>query len=162
VSKERPVNTLTVKDLRMNPVWKFTNRETSDETAVKPARRLPVSTLDGHVVGTQVRLANGARKWAMLSNLDVHYTHLTEHFLTLSIFHRRQWFHLARYHDFDRRECGPEALCRFLGLKLAEVFPLSYDVRKYVRGAPSAGAGQIRAKPRRKLTHAEIIASAVH
>jgi hypothetical protein len=97
----------------------------------------------------------------MLSNLDAHNTDQTEHVLTLSIFHRRQWFHLARYHDFDQRRHGPNALCRFLGLTLAEVFPLSYDIRKYVRGAPAGGAGQIRAKPRRKLTHPEIIALAV-
>jgi len=47
---------------------------------------------------------------------------LTEHFLTLSIESGGKWFHLARYHDFNRAEHGPEALAHCLGLRVDGAF----------------------------------------
>jgi len=54
----KPVDTLTLVDLREYPVWQYT-RGGGDETWVRPVKRLPVTNLLGKVVGTQVALASG-------------------------------------------------------------------------------------------------------
>ncbi len=113
------------------------------------------------VVGTQVRFANGTLAWALVGNVDTENARLTEHFLTLSIEHDGQWFALARYHDFEYVDRGPEALARFLGLPLHDVFPISYDIRQHAQGASAALAGNVPLRPRERLSRAEIIALAV-
>jgi hypothetical protein len=157
----KPVDALQVADLQNYPVWQYTNRDPSDETAVRPVKKIPVANLDGKIVGTQVQLRNGEHVWALIGNLDSANPEFAEHFITLSIERNGSWFHLARYHDFNYAESGPEALAHFLGLHLNEVFPISYDVRKYVKGNPATLAGAIRREPRKKLSRAEIIALAV-
>jgi len=82
------------------------------------------------------------------------------HFLTLSLERYGKWFHLARYHDPDREAHGPEALGRFLGLGISEVFPIEYDIRRYAEGAVAAVSGTILSEPSEKLSRAEIIALA--
>ena len=56
---------------------------------------------------------------------------------------------------------GPQALARFLGFPVDDVFPISYGVRKCVKGHPAALAGSILREPRVRLTRAEIIGMAV-
>ena len=58
-------------------------------------------------------------------------------------------------------ERGPDALARFLGLPLAEVFPIAYDVSAIVQGAQDSVQGHVLAEPRVRLTRAELIALAV-
>lgn len=157
----KAIESLRVSDLRATPVWEYVNCEGADETAVRAVKRVPVQSLDGRLVGTEVELANGARVWALIGNIDADDPRLTEHFITLSVERNGQWFTLARYHDVDYAENGPEALARFLGLPVGDMFPISYDVRKYVRGDPAALAGKVLKEPREKLSRAEIIALAV-
>jgi hypothetical protein len=111
--------------------------------------------------GTEVKLANGGSCWATICNVDVTNARLTEHFLTLSVIRDGRWFHLARYHDFDHAERGPEALARFLELPVDQVFPITCDVTRYARGDAAALHGQIRKAPRERLTRSEVIALAV-
>jgi hypothetical protein len=161
IENMKPVDSLRVLDLKAYPVWQYVNREGSDETAVRPVKQVPVTHLSGKVVGTQVLLANGQRVWALIGNVDASNARLTEHFLTLSVERDGRWFTLSRYHDFDYAENGPEALARFLGAQVDDVFPIVYDIRQYAKGDAAALAGQIRQEPRERLSRAEIIAMAV-
>lgn len=123
--------------------------------------RLPVATLVGKLVGTEVMLANGESAWALVGNVDPTNVRMTEHFLTLSIERDGRWFTLARYHDIDYAEKGPDALARFLGLPVDAVFPIRYDIRRFVKGEIDALNGTISKEPRERLSRAEIIALAV-
>jgi hypothetical protein len=142
-------------------VWECVNDDSLGERAVRPVKSLPVKHLTGRLIGTQVRLANGAAVWALIGNIDAGNPKLTEHFITMSLERGARWFHLARYHDPDCAERGPEALARFLGLALDDVFPISYDVRQYANGHDAALAGVVGREPRERLTRAQIIALAV-
>jgi len=157
----KPIASLDVADLQAHAVWQYANVDEANETLVRPVRRLPVARLSGRVVGTEVRLANGAYVWALLGNIDENNARLSERFLTLSVLREGQWFALARYHDFDYTENGPNGLARFLGLPIDQVFPIAYDIRKYVDGDPAALAGVIPEEPRERLSRAELIALAV-
>jgi hypothetical protein len=155
------VEELRPADIKSHAVWQYVNVDALGETAVRPVKKLPVSDLNGKLVGTQVRLANGHLPWALLANIDAYNARLTEHFLTIAIERDGAWFHLARYHDLDFATNGPEALASFLGLRVDEVFPITYDLRHFVKDAPVFLYGRILKEPREKLTRAEIIALAV-
>jgi len=156
----KPVDELTVDDLREHSVWQYTSLG-DDESYVRPIKRIPVTSLTGKEVGTEVALANGDRVWALIGNVDGTNPRLTSHFLTLSVERDGRWFHLARYHDFDADERGPKQLAAFLDLAVDDVFPISYDLRSYVKGASEALHGTIPAEPAERLTRAEVIALAV-
>ena len=157
----KPVESLTVADLVANPVWQFTNRDGAGETFVRAARRIPVDTLAGKVVGSKVMLANGSQVWVLLGNINVEKPELTLHLLTMSIERDEKWFHLARYHDVSYASHGPAALSAFLDLGVDEIFPISYDLRKLSQGDERALSGCIEKEPRVKLSEEEIIALAV-
>lgn len=156
----KPVDALTVEDFARHPVWRYAPT-VADELRVRAVRTLPVKSLGGKIVGTQVRLANGSEVWAMLGNIDTSNMRLTEHFLTVSVERDGEWFHLARYHDHDFRSRGPSQLARFLRLRREDVFPISFDIRAYVEGKPRGLAGTIPLEPRKKLSRDEVIALAV-
>ena len=107
-------------------------------------------------MGAQVRLASGSLVWALIGNFDVTIPRATQHFLTLSIERSGKWFHLARYHDVGFAAHGPEALAWFLGLRIDDVFPISVDVRRYVRGDPKALTPIALKEPQERLTDAEL------
>ncbi len=131
------------------------------ETMVQPVEKLPVESHSLRIVGTQVRLANGSEIWGLLGNFDVTNPRATQHFLALSIERGGKWFHLARYQDSGFTTHGPEALARFLGLPIDDVFPIAVDVRRYVRGDPAALTAVVLKEPRERLTHEELTAIAV-
>jgi len=84
-----------------HPVWEFVSNDEPAETDVHPVVQVPTDSLENRIVGAEVELANGSRVWALLGNIDVKDSRRTRHFLTLSLFVRDEWFHLARYHDVD-------------------------------------------------------------
>jgi hypothetical protein len=155
------VEELQVEQLKVYPVWRYVESPKRGETAVRLVKKVPVTSLTGKLVGTQVRLNNGNTVWALLGNIDSNNPKLTKHFLTLSVERDSSWFSLARYHDFDCSSRGPRELARFLELPLDHVFPISYDITKYVIGDRGALSGIIEADPKEKFTRAEIIAMAV-
>jgi hypothetical protein len=157
----KPVESLTVADFEAHPLWEFLNDDEIGETMVRPVEKLPVESLDNRVLGFQVRLANGLQVWASIGNFDITNPRATQHFLILSIERSGKWFHLARYQDVDFTSRGPEALARFLGLGVDDIFPISVDVRRYVRGNPAALTAIVLKEPQEKLTHAELTAMAV-
>jgi hypothetical protein len=160
-SQFKDVDDLTEADLNKFPVWEFLNQDQKSELAVRPVKTTPVKNLDGRVVGTQVRLANGGNVPALIGNVAVNDPHSTKHFLTISIFRSGKRFTMARYHDFDWNRRGPQALADFLEMGIEDVFPISYDLRPLCVGDPAALVGTIEAEPTDKLTRAQIIALAV-
>lgn len=157
----KPIESLQVSDLEKYRVWEFSTNDPADETAVRPIKRLPVSTLMGRLVGTRISLANGERLWALVGNLDARDAESNEHFVTLSIERGGRWFQLARYHDAGYDENGPETLARFLSLPVDDVFPISYDVREHVKGNPPLLSGIVLKEPRVRLTSSQLIAMAL-
>jgi hypothetical protein len=158
----RPINSLTAKDFAQYPVWRFCDDDSPDETHVEPERQFPVERTDGCIVGCHIRLANQGMLAGFLGNLDITNRRLTEHFLTLSVFRQDGViFHLARYHDFDADQRGPEALAVFLGLPIQAVFPITYEVSGKALVSSDIIHGIIVAEPKEKLTRAELIALAV-
>ncbi len=156
------IERLTVADLNAFPVWEYVNDDVRHgETAVRPIKKMPVEALTGRFVGDRVRLANGAEVRALIGNVDPSNPRLTQHFLTLSVFRNGHWFTMARYHDFDCNERGPQVLAAFLGLNVDEVFPISYDMSRFYVGEPAALVGTIEKELREKLTRAQIIGLAV-
>jgi hypothetical protein len=154
---------LTVDDLKRHPVWRFANDDAVGEMVAKPIKRLPVTSLRGRIVGAEVRLANGRLIWALLGNLDTRNPPLTKHFRTISLERDGHWFHMARYHDYDYDERGPEAVARFLGLPPEEVFPIAVDLRRAVRSDDTATlVFEIELDPGEKLSRDEIISLAVN
>ena len=154
----KPVDALTIADLQAHPVWQYTGSDEPDETYVRPLKRVPVANLQGKLIGTEVTLANGQQAWALIGNVDPMKPRQTQHFITLSIERRGEWFHLARYHDFDAKTKGPKALAAFLDLPVNEVFPISYDLRRYGKGDPAALSGQMPKKPQERLSRSKVIA----
>ena len=152
----KPAEALTVADFQAYPVWEFLYDDEIGETMVRPVEKLPVESLDNSVIGTQVRLANGSQVWASFGNFDVTNPRATQHFLDISIERGGKWFYLARYHDVGFTSHGPEALARFLGLGVDDVFPITVDVRRYVRGDPAALRAIVLKEPREKLTDEEL------
>ncbi len=151
----KPVESLTVADLQAHPVWEWLNDDEIDDMMMQPVEQLPVESLDNRLVGTQVCLASGSRVWALIGNFDVTNPRATQHFLTLSIEHDGKWFYLARYHDIGFADEGPEALARVLGLQIDNVFPITVDVRRYVRGDPALLTAIVLKEPQEKLTDEE-------
>jgi hypothetical protein len=119
----KSVTALTVSDLVEHPVWEYVNNEIEfDELAVRPVAKTPVRSLSGRIVGRQVQLANHSLVWATLANIVANNPRLTEHFLTVSIERKGEWFTMARYHDIDAGRNGPKAVAAFLGLPISQVF----------------------------------------
>jgi hypothetical protein len=151
----KPVESLTVADFQAHPVWEWLNDDEIGDTMMQPVEELPVENLDNRLVGTRVRLANGSRVWALIGNFNVTNPRATQHLLTLSIEHEGKRFHLARYHDVGFPEEGPQALARFLGLHVDDVFPITVDVRRYVRADPEDLTAVVLKEPQEKLTYEE-------
>jgi hypothetical protein len=147
--------------LKAHPIWRFVEDDEPEEPYVLPAGARRVTRFTGKIVGAEVTLSDGTRRWALFSNIDPDNPDLTEHFITLSLFVAGRWFHLARYHDIDATERGPRALAAALRRPIGKVFPIYYDLRPFVRNAPPWLEGAIRRSPRQKLTRSQIIALAV-
>jgi hypothetical protein len=157
----KPVESLTVADFKAHPVWEYLNDDEIGETFVGPVKEIPVKSLGCREIGAQVRLANGLEVWAIIGNVDVANPRATRHFLALSIERSGKWVFLARYFDHDFAVRGPEALARFLGLGVDEVFPISVDIRRYVQGNPAALAFSVPKEPQERLTREELLAMSV-
>ena len=155
---KKTIDTISVGDIQTNPVWKFCR---GGEMVIEPVKKIPCTTLSGRIVGTQVELADGTMVWALLGNVDTENPAISKHFMTLSIESRGDWFHLARYHDYDYEEHGPAKLSEWLRKPLEQVFPIAYDIRHIFKGESVALKGKIEREPSEKLTRAEIIAMAV-
>lgn len=152
---------ITPADLRRHPVWEFANDDeasTPDETWLRPCDDLPIDNFGNRIVGTMATLANGKRLPIVLQNVDLQSPYRTEHFVTLTVFNRAgKSFPLARYHDIHIDTYGPDQLAAFLGLPVNDVFPISYDISDLAIGDYDATHREIHIRPKRLLSHSEII-----
>lgn len=161
IENVKPIDTLSLADIEKNSVWQYVSNRNTSEVCVKPVKKVPAASSSGKVIGAQVVFASGAKVWALIGNIDTENPSLTEHFITLSIERGGVWFSLARYHDHDFSERGPDALAQFLGMKVDSIFPIVVDVRKYLQGNPDALVFEVLKEPKIKLSREEIIAMAV-
>ena len=125
----KPINQLAPSDFKKFKVWEYKRSTDGDETWVRPIKRIPVTKTIGRIIATEVTLANGETRWALIGNVDAGNPRLTKHFATVSIMVNDGRFHLTRYHDHDYTDRGPDQLAKFLGLAKENVFPISYDLR---------------------------------
>jgi hypothetical protein len=154
------IDRLGVDDISKHPVWEYKNHDAINRSdrRVHPIANLPVKSLDGCLVGVQIRLKNGATRWAVLSNITLTNPKRTKHFLAVWIENNGKWFELARYFDVDYKRRGPRQLAAFLGLSVEEVFPMSYDITGIAQGDAATLQGQVEDHPKERLTEDEIIA----
>jgi hypothetical protein len=153
-----PIGSLNEQLLEQFPIWEFAPESVAADDLIRPVSTLPVSSLDGRLIATRGLLAGGLEVWILVGNLDIDDAKTSEHFLTLSVFNRGKWFHLARYHDPDFASRGPAALCRFLNLQMEEVFPIKMDMRKYCVGMAAHLQVSLRSEPESRLTKDELMA----
>ena len=165
-TRSKPVDQLTPADLARHPVWEYANDEEGaegqDETWVRPVTRLPITEAGNRVIGTTVRLANGREVVATLSNLDAARPEQTRQFLVLGVFGAGgEPFVLARYFDAGFDAAGPNALARFMGLPVEEIFPIAYDVSGVVAGDPGCTRGLVTREPEVRLTNEALMKLAI-
>jgi hypothetical protein len=135
---------LTPDDFIAYPVWEFAlDLEEIDDLAMRPVPDLPVDDLRNRTVGTQVRLANGAKVWAGLGNIFLSDPQKTKKALVASFYIGGKWIPLSR--EMNVEMYGPKALARGLGLEVTDVFPVTYDVSSFCRGDVNATRGTIEA-----------------
>lgn len=155
----KPVHLLTPDDLLAFPVWEYDlsseGSEGRDETWVRPVEQYPVTDLATRVIGVSVALNNGSRMVACLGNVELGSAVATREFLTLGLWHQEAWLDLARYFDVDYARRGPEAISRILGLPVAEIFPIHYDISEHATGLMAVLRSTVEAEPQRRLTESE-------
>jgi len=133
---------------------------------VKPVLdALPVKWLNSdRLVATTLTLANGSTHLGLLHNVSLHHPAATDQFLAVTIFRddgqrftcfrgRRQVMEhvlpstMARI--LDNRT--PAGLAEFLGLRVDEIFPITYDLSAVAVGNPSVIRGTIPVHPKQTL-----------
>ena len=149
---------LTRDDYRQYPIWEYTNEENpgEDETWVTPVLDLPVTTLSNRLVATELRLNNGTKIPAILSNIDLGNPFSTSHFILVSVYSGDREFVLAHYSASDYLDHGPCALAAFLGLPVDDVFPMTYDISDLAIGDTAALQGTIYEEHPAKLSDHEL------
>lgn len=134
-------NKLTIQDFKEFPVWEFVAKHEhmwpDGELVVIPVKRLPVSSLDGRFVGTEVKLANDRFVMAVLLGINLI---AVKRISEMVVFRGNEKFMFRRTAP---RVSGPEQLAQFLRLRLADVFPISYDISRFAVGEAAAIRGEI-------------------
>jgi len=110
-----------------------------------------VTDLGNRVVGARIRLNNGEEHWAILLNISLSDPRATKQFLSVTVEKDGDFFALARYFDLDFGSSGPKQLAEFLGLRLNDIFPISYDIATLALGDPRVLSGSISTEPDERL-----------
>ncbi len=158
----KPVYRLTPHDLAAFPVWEYADDEEGlpgrDETWMRPVLSLPVSDLTNRVVAVPVALSAGQTLLAAMSNVNLDDPSDHEHFLVIGLYRQDgEKFVLARYHDHERQQQGPQQLADFLGLSMDAVFPIAYDLSSIAVGQPEHLRGTVEAEPRNPQSRRDLM-----
>ena len=150
----KPLGVLSIEDFKRNPVWEFVHEEVAHapDIWVHPVTDLPVESLALRLVGTEVQLRNGLNVWATLSNISLGSKRITDQFLCLSVERDGQWFEMARYFDVDYERRGPQQLAEFLKTPIDGIFPIDYDISRFVARDYEATRGHINRMPTEVLS----------
>lgn len=124
---------------------------------IAPVESLPPKTMQSIVVGTEVQLADGCRKWAILQNLSLAGQKVNDHLLNITLDVDGSWFPLARYHDPWNETYGTKKLAELLDRKLDEIFPIKYDFRREIKSDNQAFVGEVKLKPNTVFTSDQIM-----
>lgn len=154
----RPVEEITYEDWIKYPLWEFISEsEFQDETYMLPSIQLPVENFDGRLLSCPIILSNGQVCHGLLGNINTTNTEFNPHLITLSFVIPDGRFNLARYHDYDYHQNGPESLAEFLGLPISEIFPISYAFDPSILIGATGITEYLDQVPEKKLSRAEII-----
>jgi len=151
-----PIDLLSIADMERHPVWKFSNDDHHD-TSVYPLNEYPVINTGGVLFTTQIRFANEKLFWAIIGNVHSENVLATEQFLALSIVHNDKKLPLARYFDPTFARLGPESFAKLLNYSVDDVFPISYDISKYVIAPEEITKGKILKEPKQRLSKDELM-----
>lgn len=155
---KKQLRDLTSFDFEAYPVWKndLSDEASDGELAYVPVENLPVESLKGKIIGVPVKLANGTELWARLSGIRLIDARYTEHHLSMRIEKAGKWFALQRYYDPGYHRANPDALAKFLGMNVDDVFPITYDIRPYVVAGSPAATGVVFKEPRERLSKEDL------
>ena len=146
------VDSLDEVDFRQYPVWQFSYEE---EMYLFPIQNLPVHSFRNCLVGLDGVLASGVKLFAILTNVDLENVAATSQFLSAQFSLDGERIKLARYFDDDWESKGPRALAARLGLKVEDVFPISFDLSPYTEVEVRASKLSIEARPVLRLSEDE-------
>ncbi len=150
-------NKLTADDFKAHPVWRFTGQHeylgSDGELVVEPVLDLPVQTLEGCFVGTELILANQRRVLGELHGIKLHNLRLTRLVLNFIVHLNNRSFLFRR---LASKVSGPEQLSSFLDLPLSEIFPIRYDITEYAVGDPGVVRGEIQLEVLELLSRADL------
>jgi hypothetical protein len=145
----RRTEDLAPADLAECPVWEYLNYA---DTQVTPVYDIPVSSLIKRIVGTELRLHNGTRRYGILTNVRLNNFRQHEQGLCVWVEKNGKWFELARYHDSDYEKRSHAKLAQFLGLSMDEVYPITYDIAGIATGLSEVIRGVLLPEPRERLS----------
>ena len=152
----KDVGGLTPRDFAKFPVGEYVLATEwipwRDETWVKPVTHLPVDSLANRLVGTTLSLANRQRFFGVLSNISVRHVRATRQFIGVEIFHERKSYALQRAQSPMIPYLNAAGLADALGLRIEQVFPISYDLSGIAVGDAEIIKGSIEAEIPEELT----------
>ncbi len=157
---KKSLEDITVRDISEHAVWKFTN-SSHDDLEVESVAKTTFENLDGLIIGTKVTFSDDSVHWALIQNISLTEQLLNDHFVTTTIARGDEWFPLARYHDVTFETYGPVQLASFMGKSVAEIFPISYDLREVLHSDSPRLVGSIADTPAVRLTEDELISLAL-
>ena len=158
---KKSITEITVRDIKKCPVWRFTNDSATNDLEVESIANEAFSNLSGLVIGAKVTFSDGSQHWALLQNVSLAGQKVNDHFLMITIHHDGEWFSLARYHDVNVKKQGPEGLAAFIGMPIANIFPIEYDLRDALKSDSLSLVGVIREEPPSRFSQSELISLAL-
>lgn len=149
---------ITLNDIKRYPIWEYIYDDElyPDETWIRPVKHIPVKSLDNCIIGLQVKIANGEYFWAILEQIDLQDSRMTQQFLSINIYFHSKWIPLARYFDLNFDRFGPRQVAECLGLPIDDVFPIDYDFSHLVDCLDCITKGQILKEPTERLSHEDL------
>jgi hypothetical protein len=156
----RRIDDLSEGDLMTHPVWQFVSDDYPDETFVEPVHQsdIPLHDLSGVIFCTKVRVANGKLLWSQIGSVDGESARANRHLLTISLLGPNGWLYVPRYHDIGYGRPMLSHIASMLDLRMTELFPIVYDLRKYAVGRADALVGAIENEPEEVLSKRDLLA----
>ena len=144
------IDNITWNSFREYPVWEW-DLEVDDDAALFPIQDYPVSYLEGRIIGVPCYLNNGAIINCVLSAIEIGSPHKTDQFLSLTAMVNETKIQLQRYFDVGASEDPGKVFADNIGIPVDDVFPIKWDVQKYVTKGTRGRSGTITRFPAMRL-----------